>query len=499
MFKKGLMARDEGIISWLLVAELYTRYHVLRDILDRPEDDPEVVWARDRLKDSKESKEILSMLNPDGSWNKSLPSFKEIPLSKEEGGGPLKPWPLLKLAELGWDISDKRIEKAAEYLLSFQTDQGYFVSGKVSSAGITAQCAVALIRVGMKGDPRVQRAMMWLLNHQCYDGGWLGAEELGGIFGIDLWADVGKVSCPFATRWALEALSELEGYKETESARKAMKFLFGRHPHPSSSTKGRRSWQADGFHDCIMSTAIPARGRCGSCLDIKGGLLTWLDIGSKLGFPGVEERTLRWGIHCLFLYRKGNGRWGEGKRSPRITLQAMRIIKRLSSIMDLQLSIDPSWRPSGWGRRKPWEENGMRWHTRNFRRLGLEEQFHRLMELLGSYGPLDVMWGREGGVALLIAGRTRCTIEPYQMGSLSSKHCLSLRILFPSGLLSEEELWAFMGEPIPLWRSQRSRISLRHPSSGVDEVRIILAKGLDQSEIRGISRIMRRLLGDEGD
>lgn len=99
-------------------------------------------------------------------------------------------WQLLRLGEMGFDISDPRIKKACEFALEFQFESGGFrrSRGGVLSSDLKIQGAWVtysvdpcdtsnylrgLASVGMGYDPRVKKGFKSLVETQREDGGWV--------------------------------------------------------------------------------------------------------------------------------------------------------------------------------------------------------------------------------------------------------------------------------------------------------------------------------------
>jgi len=184
-------------IEWLLEeTNPSVRYFVLRDILDKREDDTEVAAAKQAIPKSNIVMKILQKQNSQGYW--------------EEPASPYNPkyrssyWQIMTLGQLGIDKAVRRVEKACEYIFQFQLKDGGFSSytreraleehswllkkGKkllspnefASSlvfehqySCLTGNMAAALIRIGYGNDQRVKKALDWLVKIQNKDGGWL--------------------------------------------------------------------------------------------------------------------------------------------------------------------------------------------------------------------------------------------------------------------------------------------------------------------------------------
>jgi len=138
------------------------RYYILREIMEKSEEDAEVSSLRNSLVD-----EILSKQLADGSWNGKAHDYEDGTTHQ-----------LVKLIELGLSAQDTPIKKGTEYLLQCQAENGSFVQG-VPPCGVetglvlTNAVLLALAWTGYDDDPRVAKGYEWLCSWQEEDGSWL--------------------------------------------------------------------------------------------------------------------------------------------------------------------------------------------------------------------------------------------------------------------------------------------------------------------------------------
>jgi len=154
---------NDDPVPWLLEPDPDNpgvRYFALRELLDRPDDDPEVQAARAAIMTTGPVPAILDAQYPDGYWVKP--------------GGGYSPkyrstvWQIIFLAELGANPSDERVRRGCEYLLShsiatngaFSAYQKPVPSGSVHC--LNGNLSYALLNLGYADDPRVQAALDWL-------------------------------------------------------------------------------------------------------------------------------------------------------------------------------------------------------------------------------------------------------------------------------------------------------------------------------------------------
>ena len=171
---------DQATLDWLLEPENPTvRRDTLRHLLDRPEDDPEVVEAGRAIMRNGPVPEILSQQAPEGFWGIDDRFY----LDKYAG----TVWQLLMLAELGADPQDGRIAAACRFILDHaqeRTSGGFSINGTREHGGrpskvipcLTGNMVYSLIRLGHLDDPRTQAGIDWICRYQrCDDGDGLSA------------------------------------------------------------------------------------------------------------------------------------------------------------------------------------------------------------------------------------------------------------------------------------------------------------------------------------
>jgi len=340
----------ESPIQWLLEEENPSiRYFTLKDILGKNETDAEVIAAKRAIPSSKLIGKIFQKQNPQGYWeeqfNPYLPKYKS------------SYWQIMTLGYMGIDRTDSRVEKACEHIFQFQTAEGAFVSqttktllaeyerrlkeGRklppaeewVSSfiveqqlSCLTGNMTAALIRLGYENDPRIHKALQWLVTIQNKDGGWLCPYWRAHIRD--------KHGCFYGTICPLEAFSEAKKDNLTEemegTIKKAAEFMLT-----------HRLFKADHHDYRVINKAW---------LNLSFpwfygyNVLRGLDVLTKLGI--VEDDLLKDAVDVLMQKRQKDGTWildnapigrmqtnieAKGKPSKWITLIALRVLKRISS------------------------------------------------------------------------------------------------------------------------------------------------------------------------
>lgn len=148
-------------LPWLLDgSEPAVRHLALRDLLDRPANDPEVRWAREEAMQADPIGAFLRAQHPDGWWSKPGPGYAPKYSSTV--------WSVIFLDQMGADGSDPRIRRACGYLLDrAQTASGGFGVGlddRVPPPSAVVHCLNgnlirALVGLGWLADERVQKAI----------------------------------------------------------------------------------------------------------------------------------------------------------------------------------------------------------------------------------------------------------------------------------------------------------------------------------------------------
>jgi hypothetical protein len=146
-------------LPWLLEPDSPgVRYLALRDLLDCPQDDPELGTARQAAHTQGPIAAILAEMNPAGYWVEPGPGYNPKYRSTV--------WAVIMLAQLGAVAAqDERIARACAYLLERAlTAGGHFTASGAPSG--TADCLQgnlcwALVELGYD-DPRLASAFEWM-------------------------------------------------------------------------------------------------------------------------------------------------------------------------------------------------------------------------------------------------------------------------------------------------------------------------------------------------
>jgi hypothetical protein len=331
-WKTRLRADPTG---WLLGEDNPSvRYFTLRDILDKPENDPDVKKARNEIMTTGVVPRMLEKQNNDGSWG--VPEDFYI-RAKYKG----TVWNIITLAELGADGKDKRIRKAAEFILARSQDKqsGGFACQSCEDGGdhervipcLTGNMVFSLIRFGYLDNPLIQKGIEQITKYQRFDDGIEKAPK-GWPYARfpNCW---GKHTCHMGVVKALKALVEIPADKRTaavqETIDKGAEYLLIHHLYKSSrdpSVIAKRFW---------LNFAFPTLW--------KTDALEMLGIIAKLGY---RDARMQDAIDLIISKQDEQGRWKmEKSRNPRllvslekdnkpskwITLQALKAMKGTDS------------------------------------------------------------------------------------------------------------------------------------------------------------------------
>ena len=155
----------EDPLPWLLDRDApAVRHLALRQLMDLPVDDAEVVGARAAAMSADPIAAILAAQDPEGWWIRPGPGYGP----KYTG----TVWQLIFLGQMGADGGDPRVARACEYVLSHTqaVSGGFGISAVRDSAKPPPSTVVhclngnllrALIGFGRLDDPRVGRAIDW--------------------------------------------------------------------------------------------------------------------------------------------------------------------------------------------------------------------------------------------------------------------------------------------------------------------------------------------------
>jgi hypothetical protein len=213
-------------VEWLLQGEPWIEYRTRLDLLNQPENDPQVVTARKgMLADAKIQSLLTELMDWPGTVLNSHKSASQ-PFHKLEF-----------IADLGLNINDPPVKKIVQRVMKHQSKQGPFQlptnvpthfggSGMDEWAWALCDAPVvlyALIQLGLSDDKRVQTAIKHL-DGLVRDNGWPCAvsPELGKFRGPGRKDD----PCPYATLVMLKVLAQIPELRESKSAKIGVETLL---------------------------------------------------------------------------------------------------------------------------------------------------------------------------------------------------------------------------------------------------------------------------------
>jgi hypothetical protein len=308
-------------LPWLLEPDdLSVRYFTLRHLLDRPEDDPEVVTAKAAIMDSTIVREVFAAQHPDGYWKKKGTGY-----SPQYKG---TVWQLILLAELGVDGEDERVQRGCEQVLagSLRSNSdftpfsllGWKIPSPVPNTCLPGNLIRALLRFGYYGDQRVAQAVERLAE-RCRDTQWICLPTK-------------PKPCLWGVVKALSAFAELPAEARSWAVKEAI----------SEGVELFLSFRfADEGNDRTITD--PNWRRFGFPLYYQSDLLEALGVLTRLGY-GRDER-LQALLPLILAKQDDQGRWplehdgnwhGQGlvsietvdQPSKWITLNALRVLKQ---------------------------------------------------------------------------------------------------------------------------------------------------------------------------
>ncbi|HPT70421.1 MAG TPA: nitrogen fixation protein NifH [Syntrophomonas sp.] len=326
-------------VNWLLEEENPSvRYYTLRDILDKPEHDPEVQQAKHEIMRRGMVPEILRK-------QQDLPyinNYSKFYTYKYKG----LVWQLIVLAELGAEPNSQIIEQC-EYLLnnSQETEDGGFAMNIAAKKGggritevipcLTGNMVWSLIHFGYIDDPRLQQAVNWITRFIPLNDG---NEDNPQIPPYDRYEMCwGKHTCFMGIVKALKGLSAIPQEKRTgeinDTINKMVDFLLIHHIYKRShdlSKKSKPGW---------LNFSFP--------LMYQTDVLEILDILTELG---IKDSRMNDALNVIQTKQDDMGRWRtgntdntdrllipmgiKGEQSKWVTLRALRVLKRYNADRD---------------------------------------------------------------------------------------------------------------------------------------------------------------------
>jgi len=266
------------------------RWLVLRELLHLPEDDLEVLELQSLRLEDPLVKDILTLQEADGGWSSG---FDQAVSGVDRMRATY--YALTRLGYLGFNRSLPAVQRGAEYLFSFQREDGAFPMpgnteaevewGKTRYDAIPLQTAFPLRSLALCGyaeDPRAERAYDWLLAQRLEDGAFpVGTSNgvYGYIAGYRRLAH-SRWGCRNNTTGALHCLALHPQRRNSPEARRALDLLLGRET---------REVQAVGCEVARMIGAEPLHGFISYFARFDNALI--LDLCSRVGLSLDDPRV----------------------------------------------------------------------------------------------------------------------------------------------------------------------------------------------------------------
>jgi hypothetical protein len=318
------------------------RLLVLRDLLDRPEDDEEVQELRRLQEEDPLVQRVLALQNPDGSWREGEAGGQIL------GNLRLTAQALMGLGYFGLGPDHLAVKRGAEFLFSLQQKDGSWPliteGALLDGAGLSSvkyhtiplQTALPLLGLAWAGyatDPRAERAYDWLLAEGLTEGGWpSGRHYRRCIFaaGYRRLAH-SRYGCRTNTTAAVSALALHPDRRTSPAARRGLDLLLSHE---------QRQAHALGFEVARIIGAEPPRG--GFTYFKQYDVAQILDLAWRVG-ASLEDGRIVDHVRFVMDQRGPYGLWGY-QRYPEashwVTFDLLRSLSRLDEDTDW-FSVEP--------------------------------------------------------------------------------------------------------------------------------------------------------------
>jgi hypothetical protein len=307
---------------------------VLRELLGRPEDDPEVRELAVLRDDEPLVADLLALQEPDGSWT-------AVEFGARGGRLRATALALLRLGYLGLGRDHPTVVRGAEYLFSLQRRDGSWplaeawsgtldglpLEGNEGYSMVPLQTALPLQSLALCGyasDPRAERAYEWLLAQRLPDGAWptgIAAGNYGRVAGYRRLAH-SRWGCRSNTSGALICLAHHPQRRFGSETRRALDLLLGRETRETHTL---------GFEVARLIGVEPARGFLTYYARFDLALI--LDLCWRVGANPDDERI----AEMVEFVRGLRGAYGLWEYRPRrqasrwLTFDLLRSLSRLAA------------------------------------------------------------------------------------------------------------------------------------------------------------------------
>ncbi len=327
------MGMMNDTVRWLLESdEPWTRYRTLVDLLDRPEDDPEVQGAHQAML---EHPAVQALIAEAATW----PGY---PL-KRHNDAKHAIYKFSTLADFGVRADNPGMRTGVEAVMAHQSPEGAFqtVTLVPKAFGGTGEemwtwmlcdaptLLYVLLAMGLDGNPRVQGAVNHLVS-QVDENGWrcVSAPELGKFKGPGRKAD----PCPIVNVYALKALAQVTELLDSPAVRTGAEMLLWHWEH-----QGERKVYMFGIGTDFRKLKYPF---------VWYGILHVVDVLSHFPFVHADPRfremveTIttqadeegRYTANSMYRAWKGWCFADKKNPSPWLTFLVLRVLKRIGQM-----------------------------------------------------------------------------------------------------------------------------------------------------------------------
>jgi hypothetical protein len=305
----------EKVVEWLLEPEQPSvRYLALTQLLGRKESDAEVREARDQIPRRGWAAEVLARRDPAGWWFHEKNLYRPKYLSTN--------WNLLALADLGATRRIPAVRASCELWMRRSPLKEGGVGGFYGGKGhlcYTGNMARALIRFGYADDPRVRRALEWLVATAHPKGGWsCWTFDEGPARGrnLDSWEGLSAFAAWPRAKWTA---------KMRECVERGAEFFLERELHRQGARYApwyRFHWPVHYYYDVLVG----------------------LDVLTALGYG--DDPRLAFALRHLRKKRRPDGRWNLDAVHPDVGPAMERWFAEHPKERPTPLAFEPVRRPS---------------------------------------------------------------------------------------------------------------------------------------------------------
>ncbi len=298
------------------------RWLVLRELMQRPDDDPEVQELAALRQSDPLVADLLLSQKPDGSWSSSQ-------------GYPLRDTALalMRLGYLGFGPELPAIAKGAAFLFDQQRPDGSWLVSKTRVARearegydmVPLQTAIplrGLAACGFATDVRAERAYEWLLVQRLEDGAWptgTASGTLGYVAGYRRLAH-SRWGCRSNTTGALTCFALHPERRNSPETRRALDLVLGRETREAHTL---------GYEVARVLGAEPARGFF--TFYARFDLALILDLCRRVG-AGLDDERVAGAVEFVLGLQGEYGMWQHSARpqlSRWLTFGLLRSMARL--------------------------------------------------------------------------------------------------------------------------------------------------------------------------